>query len=120
MEVEVIEGEEVKQSFDVAIDTLVQLCKENAEALQVDESEAGQRLSAAFLAMTDHIETLRPSVDKIRAVAPLYDFSPETPGNGYRSFINIVDTFVLHGLKLSREVAATRSSLFFRKSFFMK
>jgi hormone-sensitive lipase len=120
MEVEAIEEEEVKESFGVIVDTLVQLCNENAEALRSDESEAGQRLGAAFLAITDHIETVRPSVDKIRAVAPLYDFSPETPGNGYRSFLSIVDTFVMHSLKLAREVATARSSLFFRKTVFMK
>ncbi|XP_065352400.1 hormone-sensitive lipase [Cloeon dipterum] len=114
------EEEVIKSSFSSDVSELTHLCRENAEALRSDESAEGQRLSAAFLAIIDHIKTILPSLDKIRAVAPLYDFSPETPGNGYRSFVNIVETFVAHALKLAREVAAARNNLFFRKSGYMK
>ena len=117
---ELIQPEEVTASIHNMMETLVILCKENAEAFHSDESESGQRLSAAFYAITDHIKTLSPLVDQVRAVAGNYDFDAETPGNGYRSFVSIVDTFVIHGLKLAREVGSSKKNIFFRKTVYMK
>lgn len=117
---EVIDAEEVTASIHNMMETLVTLCTENGEAFRSDDSESGQRLSAAFFAMTDHINTLSPLVDEIRAVAPKYDFDENTPGNGYRSFVNIVDTFIIHGLKLAREVGSSKNNIFFRKAVYMK
>lgn len=117
---ELIEDEEVTASIHNMMEALVTLSKENGEHFRNDDSESGQRLSAAFFAVTDHISTLSPLVDEIRAVAPKYDFDENTPGNGYRSFVDIVDTFVIHGMKLAREVAASKNNIFFRKAVYMK
>ncbi|XP_013139830.1 PREDICTED: hormone-sensitive lipase [Papilio polytes] len=95
-------------------------CQNNATYFQPDDSENGQRLYQGFMTLIDHIDTVWPLVDHVRKVAPLYDFDAKSPGNGYRSFVSVVDSCVLHGLKLSRQVGAGRDALLFRKGYFVK
>lgn len=95
-------------------------CHNNATFFQPDDSENGQRLYQGFMTLIDHIDTVWPLVDHVRKVAPLYDFDASSPGNGYRSFVSVVDSCVLHGLKLSRQVCTGRDALLFRKGYFVK
>ncbi|KAJ0176026.1 hypothetical protein K1T71_008200 [Dendrolimus kikuchii] len=95
-------------------------CQNNATYFQPDDSENGQRLYQGFMTLIDHIDTVWPLVDHVRKVAPLYDFDTKCPGNGYRSFVSVVDSCVLHGLKLSRQVCTGRDALLFRKGHFVK
>ncbi|CAG9583324.1 unnamed protein product [Danaus chrysippus] len=95
-------------------------CQNNASYFQPDDSENGQRLYQGFMTLIDHIDTVWPLVDHVRKVAPLYDFDAKSPGNGYRSFVSVVDSCVLNGLKLSRQVCTGRDALLFRKGYFVK
>nr|XP_034832529.1 hormone-sensitive lipase isoform X2 [Maniola hyperantus] len=95
-------------------------CQNNATYFHPDDSENGQRLYQGFMTLIDHIDTVWPLVDHVRKVAPLYDFDAKSPGNGYRSFVSVVDSCVLHGLKLSRQVCTGRDALLFRKGYFVK
>ncbi|XP_013192288.2 hormone-sensitive lipase [Amyelois transitella] len=95
-------------------------CQNNAKYFQPDDSENGQRLYQGFMTLIDHIDTVWPLVDHVRRVAPQYDFDEKSPGNGYRSFVSVVDSCVLHGLKLSRQVCTGRDALLFRKGYFVK
>ncbi|XP_022826508.1 hormone-sensitive lipase [Spodoptera litura] len=95
-------------------------CQNNATYFQPDDSENGQRLYQGFMTLMDHVDTVWPLVDHVRKVAPQYDFDSKSPGNGYRSFVSVVDSCVLHGLKLSRQVNTSRDALLFRKGHFVK
>lgn len=95
-------------------------CQNNATYFQPDDSENGQRLYQGFMTLMDHVDTVWPLVDHVRKVAPIYDFDAVSPGNGYRSFVSVVDSCVLHGLKLSRQVNTSRDALLFRKGHFVK
>ncbi|CAB3247179.1 unnamed protein product [Arctia plantaginis] len=95
-------------------------CQNNATYFQPDDSENGQRLYQGFMTLMDHVDTVWPLVDHVRKVAPQYDFDAKSPGNGYRSFVSVVDSCVLHGLKLSRQVNTSRDALLFRKGHFVK
>ncbi|KDR22472.1 hormone-sensitive lipase isoform X2 [Zootermopsis nevadensis] len=99
---------------------LKDLCTNNAQFFQQDESESGQRLNAGFLALIDQVDMIIPMVDDVRKIAPLYDFDEGTPGNGYRSFVSVIDKCVQHGVKLSRLVCDSRDSFLFRKTFYMR
>ncbi|XP_045499576.1 hormone-sensitive lipase isoform X2 [Colias croceus] len=101
-------------------EALKESCQNNAQYFQPDESENGQRLYQGFVTLIDHIETVWPLVDRVRKVAPTYDFDAKSPGNGYRSFVSVVDSCILHGLKLSRQVCTGRDALLFRKGYFVK
>ncbi|XP_048483269.1 hormone-sensitive lipase isoform X2 [Plutella xylostella] len=95
-------------------------CQNNATYFQPDDTENGQRLYQGFMTLIDHIDTVWPLVDHVRKVAPLYDLDAVSPGNGYRSFVSVVDSCVLHGLKLSRQVCTGRDTLLFRKGYFVR
>jgi hormone-sensitive lipase len=99
---------------------LKDLCVNNAQFFQQDESESGQRLNAGFLAIVDQVDIITPVVDEVRKVAPQFDFDENTLGNGYRSFVSVVDMCVQHGVKLSRLVCDSRDSFLFRKTFYMR
>ncbi|XP_046431471.1 hormone-sensitive lipase isoform X1 [Neodiprion fabricii] len=99
---------------------LRELCKANAEYFATDHSEAGFRLNAALSAMLDHLEQVRPLYREISKIAPLFDFDSETPGNGYRSFLSIVDKCILHSVYVCRQLCCQRDSVLFRKSYYMR
>ena len=99
---------------------LKDLCLNNAQFFQQDESENGQRLHAGFLALIDQVDMITPMVDEVRKVAFKFDLDENTTGNGYRSFVAVVDICVQHGVRLSRLVCDSRESFLFRKSFYMR
>lgn len=69
------------------------------------------------------IETLiklEPLVNDIRSFAGKYDFDERTPGNGYRSFVLVVDTAVKKTLIVCRQVQKKRRNFFFRRRFYEK
>jgi hormone-sensitive lipase len=99
---------------------LKDLSMNNAQFFQQDESESGQRLHAGFLALIDQVNMITPMMHEVRKVAPQFDFDEDTPANGYRSFVYVVDMCVQHGVKLSRLVCDSRDSFLFRKSFYMR
>ncbi|XP_055700251.1 hormone-sensitive lipase isoform X1 [Phlebotomus papatasi] len=101
-------------------DALKDLCVNNVNFFRRDDSATGVRLHGAFLALVDHIEKARPLVDQISDFAHEYDFDSETPGNGYRSFIKVIDCCIMHSIKLCRAVLESRSSILFRKTLYTK
>uniref|UniRef100_A0A1B0CEX7 BHLH domain-containing protein n=2 Tax=Lutzomyia longipalpis TaxID=7200 RepID=A0A1B0CEX7_LUTLO len=101
-------------------DALKDLCVNNINFFKHDDSEMGLRLHGAFLAPVDHIDKARPLVDQISEFAHEYDFDINTPGNGYRSFIKVIDCCIMHSIKTCRTVLEGRTSILFRKTLYTK
>lgn len=101
-------------------EVLKDLCLNNSQYFQSHDSETGLRLHGAFLALIDHVESVKPIVDYVRKAAPSYDFDENTPGNGYASFVSVVDACIRHGVKLCKQVCINRDSFFFRASYYMR
>ncbi|XP_055695984.1 hormone-sensitive lipase-like isoform X2 [Lutzomyia longipalpis] len=101
-------------------DALKDLCVNNINFFKHDDSEMGLRLHGAFLALVDHIDKARPLVDQISEFAHEYDFDINTPGNGYRSFIKVIDCCIMHSIKTCRTVLEGRTSILFRKTLYTK
>lgn len=101
-------------------DAFKDLCVNNANYFEMDDSENGQRLNGAYIGLLDHLSTARIYVTKIRSFVHEYDFNENVPGNGYRSFLLVVRSCITHGIKLSSYVMQNRSSILFRKSMYMK
>lgn len=99
----------------VTHDALKNLCENNATFFAKDESEYGKRLHKAFTDIIGHIDAIGPMVFKINSIAKYYDFDEDTPGNGFRSFLSIVDSSISYGLQLSHKVCLKRDNLLFRK-----
>lgn len=117
-----IESKEKNQASTSCMkaETLKDLCKNNADYFKRDDTENGQRLYLAFQGLIDHVNTITPLLDNIRSVMSKYDFDEQTPGNGYRSFVAVVDASLDHALQLSRHISLSRDSFIFRKGFYMR
>ncbi|KAL0281198.1 UNVERIFIED_CONTAM: hypothetical protein PYX00_002258 [Menopon gallinae] len=101
-------------------DTLKELCLTNAEFFKTDDTENGQRLHVAFLGLIDHVNNLTPQLNNIRNLMAKYDFDEQTPGNGYRSFVAVVDASMKHAIQLCKQINLSKQSFLFRKGFYMR
>uniref|UniRef100_A0AAT9S750 Hormone-sensitive lipase n=1 Tax=Taeniopygia guttata TaxID=59729 RepID=A0AAT9S750_TAEGU len=73
-----------------------------------------RRFAAAFAAILRHGRHLGPAMSHLAQVAPKFDLDESTPGNGYRSLMEVVQICVDRAVQRCRHVAAHRKSLFFR------
>lgn len=96
------------------------LCKENGIYFTTDERNGSTAIANSFKQLLENIGTIEPLVDELRNVCHLYDFDPSIPGNGYRSYVCVVDLFIDHCIKICNQMATNRDSFFFRKSFYTK
>lgn len=101
-------------------EVLKDLCENNAKYFSKDNSENGQRLYISFLAIKDNIDAVWPTVIEIGEVAKRFDFDENTPGNGYRSFIKVMQSAINHGIQLNKKVCLKRDSVLFRKAILTK
>lgn len=113
---------ETKVSTDqlYLFETLIDLCQNNIKYFEGDGTENGLRIHGAFVGLIDHIEAARPLVKGVHEFAHEYDFDEDTPGNGFRSFLYVVECCVKTTLKLARHVMENRGTMLFRKAVYVK
>ncbi|XP_011500605.1 PREDICTED: hormone-sensitive lipase [Ceratosolen solmsi marchali] len=103
-----------------AWDTLRSLCKTNLKHFNSHQDEAGMRIKGALLVLIDTLENIRSTYAEISRIAPLFDFDENTPGNGYRSFLFLVDKCIIHSTLVCQELDYQKNSMLFRKSYHMR
>ena len=79
------------KSFHLLLKELRGLVVSNVEFYQRGNSSIHARYYAASCILFEHLQNLEPYVIDIVPRLQEYDFSPQVPGNGYRSFITIVN-----------------------------
>lgn len=99
---------------------LLSLIEDNVDYFESAQSDMGQRFSNQLGDLHDAVTQLRDDCTLIAQKAHLYDFDAETPGNGYRTCLIIVNRFLPICIKLCRHVIASRDSMFFRAEFYQK
>uniref|UniRef100_A0A6P7FJU3 Hormone-sensitive lipase isoform X2 n=1 Tax=Diabrotica virgifera virgifera TaxID=50390 RepID=A0A6P7FJU3_DIAVI len=102
------------------INNLVEICKSNATFFARDNTENGQRLYLSFLAMVDVVDRIQPKLISIESQVHFFDFDESVPGNGYRSFLIVIDGAIQMAVECSEKVLQKRDSTFFRKSTLTK
>lgn len=105
---------------DSSIEVLKELCANNAEYFSKDNTENGQRMYISFLAMIDAADNIKPKVKHIQNQVSAFDFDEKTPGNGYRSFLYIVDLALQLAVRSCEKVTEKRASMLFRKNTITK
>ncbi|XP_068602995.1 lipase, hormone-sensitive a [Brachionichthys hirsutus] len=73
-----------------------------------------QRLLTCIREIQQHGRALEPVVGGFVAVFHHYDFDAQTPGNGYRSLVKVLQACLLHIIHKGRYVASSYHSAFFR------
>lgn len=109
-----------KDDNSSSYDELGELCKENIIYFTTDERNGSTAIALSFEQLFENIGCIKPLVYELRNVCHLYDFDPSIPGNGYRSYVTVVDLFIVHCIKICNQIAANRDNYFFRKSFYTK
>lgn len=104
----------------LAWDALESIVVNNIDYYQHDESECGLKIRAALLSIIDQLNLARPLICQIEDFCVAYDFDAATPGNGYRSFVKVMDAAIEHTHNIVKYVAEARSSFLFRKTTYMK
>ena len=99
---------------------LRELCQANVSYFASEQDDYSIRIKSALVACLDYLGQLFPIYRDIAKIAPLFDFDRETPGNGYRSFLIIVDKCILHTGNVCRRIHRQRDSMLFSKNFYMK
>lgn len=99
---------------------LKDLCDSNAEFFKTDASAVGKNIYSTLLSISNTLSNVRPLLEYFRGIYQAYDFDDKTPGNGYRSYVMMVDAFVVYGVKINRQISHNRNSYFFRKGTALK
>lgn len=99
---------------------LRELSRANCEYFSTHNDDNGVRLSAALGVVPEYLNELRALYKEIAKFAPSYDFDENTAGNGYRSFLVLVDKCVLYCGTVCRQIYLQRDSLLFRKAHHMR
>ena len=99
---------------------LVQIALENLGFYKKAKNRKFGEFCKAFEALINAVAKLHLLVKDIEGFAPDYDFDKMSPGNGYRSFIDVYDLAVKRTVKLCVCVKKNRESIFFRRNFYEK
>ncbi|XP_037831734.1 lipase, hormone-sensitive a [Kryptolebias marmoratus] len=73
-----------------------------------------KRLVACMKKIQEHGRALEPVVASFTAVYHHYDFDAQTPGNGYRTLVKVLQSCLLHIVHKGRYIASNHSGAFFR------
>jgi len=111
-----METDDKPSSYDI----LRNLCQENIIYFTTDERNSSTVITNSFEKLIENIISIKPLVYELRSVCHLYDFDSSVPGNGYRSYVSVVDLFIAHCIKICNQMVANRDSFFFRKTFYTK
>ncbi|KAL0964870.1 hypothetical protein UPYG_G00330190 [Umbra pygmaea] len=94
------------------------VCEENITALCEPASspygDASRRLVTCMEKIMDHGRALEPVVTGITAVYHHYDFDADTPGNGYRTLVKVLQSCLQHIIQKGRYIATNCNGAFFR------
>ncbi|XP_041868492.1 lipase, hormone-sensitive a isoform X2 [Melanotaenia boesemani] len=97
---------------------LDRVCEDNISVLcGASESAYGtvtHRLVTCMKQIQEHGRALEPLVASFTAVYHHYDFDAETPGNGYRTLVKVLQSCLLHIIHKGRYIASNCSGAFFR------
>ncbi|KAK4295031.1 hypothetical protein Pmani_032366 [Petrolisthes manimaculis] len=100
--------------------TVMHMIENNTVHFKYDDSEYGQRLHSGFVVLKENMDKVVTLSDNVRKEVHRYDFDENTPGNGFRSFTNIVQQAILCVFDLCKQICTGRDSLLFRKGHFVR
>ncbi|KAJ8687129.1 hypothetical protein QAD02_022923 [Eretmocerus hayati] len=99
---------------------LRELCSSNLEHFSTHQDENSSKIKSALTLVLDTLETLKSDYEELSRIAPLFDFDENTPGNGYRSFLLLVDKAIELLASACQELHSQKNSVLFRKTYHMK
>lgn len=109
------DDESFLREFNILLRELRSHTISNLEYFEGGENEKYRRIETAFRSLHDHLERgIEPGVNKLIQISHQYDFDPNLPANGYRSFIRIIRKCCFKILQIGRYISKNRGSMLFR------
>ncbi|XP_029176353.1 hormone-sensitive lipase-like isoform X2 [Nylanderia fulva] len=96
------------------------LCNVSVEYFTSHRHKNSDRIKAALLVILQQLDELQPIYNEIVKFAPCFDFDETTPGNGYRSFLLMIDKSIVHSEQVCQKMYRQKDSLLFRESHHTK
>ncbi|XP_042290776.1 lipase, hormone-sensitive a [Thunnus maccoyii] len=104
--------------YKVVFAALETVCEDNISALcgpsDLPYGSVAQRLVTCMRQIQEHGRALEPLVASFTAVYHHYDFDEQTPGNGYRTLVKVLQSCLLHIIQKGRYIASNYNGAFFR------
>lgn len=110
---EVVEEIKVKP-----FDLLIQAIDENFEHFY--EAKKFNALKFKLKKLKKSLENCDEKIVEIESFASDYDFDHETPGNGYRSYVDVYNSAIKKSLKLCEQLITSREKILFRADYYAK
>ncbi|XP_030003611.1 lipase, hormone-sensitive a isoform X2 [Sphaeramia orbicularis] len=102
----------------VVFAALETVCEDNISALcgptDLPYGTVAERLITCMRQIQEHGRALEPVVTNFTTVYHHYDFDAQTPGNGYRTLVKVLQSCILHIIHKGRYIASNYNSAFFR------
>ncbi|XP_034455295.1 lipase, hormone-sensitive a isoform X2 [Hippoglossus hippoglossus] len=104
--------------YKVVFAALETVCEDNFSALcgpsDLLPGTVASRLVMCLREIQEHGRALEPVVASLTAVYHHYDFDEQTPGNGYRTLVKVLQACLLHIIHKGRYIADNCNGAFFR------
>uniref|UniRef100_A0A4W6EFN3 Hormone-sensitive lipase n=1 Tax=Lates calcarifer TaxID=8187 RepID=A0A4W6EFN3_LATCA len=104
--------------YKVVFAALDTMCEDNISVLcgpsDLPYGSVAKRLITCMKQIQEHGRALEPVVGSFTTVYHHYDFDAQTPGNGYRTLVKVLNSCLLHIIHKGRYIAANYNSAFFR------
>ncbi|XP_035039365.1 lipase, hormone-sensitive a isoform X2 [Hippoglossus stenolepis] len=104
--------------YKVVFAALETVCEDNFSALcgpsDLLPGTVASRLVTCLREIQEHGRALEPVVASLTAVYHHYDFDEQTPGNGYRTLVKVLQACLLHIIHKGRYIADNCNGAFFR------
>lgn len=98
------------------VQTLKNLCQNNAEYFANDFSKNGRKLCKYSLEISVNLDNLAEKMTIIEAEAPRFDLDESTPASGYRSYVKVGKSALDYGINLAQKIVAKRTNVMFPKN----
>ncbi|XP_029176350.1 hormone-sensitive lipase-like isoform X2 [Nylanderia fulva] len=99
---------------------LRKLCHVSVEYFTSHRLKNSDRIKAALLVILQQLDELQPLYNEIAKYVSCFDFDETTPGNGYRSFLLMIDKSIVHSEQVCQKMYRQKDSLLFRESHHTK
>lgn len=106
------------RKFISMIDELISVLLENQEHFRCDQN--GSEFLTIIQSMIETVNKLGTSVEDVKNFAANYDADESTPGNGYRSFVVVVEKALKKAFEICTKIQENRGKFLFRRKFYEK
>ncbi|XP_064472102.1 hormone-sensitive lipase-like [Ornithodoros turicata] len=101
-------------------EVLSSMIQNNVDYFKYIDTEVGNKILDQLSTMQELLQWIETSAYQTLSSVQSFDFDAETPANGYRSFLTVIDRYIILTTKLCRALCIKRDSVFFRSETCLK